>query len=144
MDSLVDAILAGDASEVKRLVKEKLEELAREKIEFLKEAVVEEIYNDLDYELEVLEEKANRNVVKSGRTKLIRVRVRKGKVQRRKRFSAVKGYTIRGGRMMRMSSMEKRHRKIGARKGKIKRRGKLRQALRKRKVSLRKRRSMGL
>ena len=111
MDSLVDAILAGDASEVKRLVKEKLEELAREKIEFLKEAVVEEIYNDLDYELEVLEEKANRNVVKSGRTKLIRVRVRKGKVQRRKRFSAVKGYTIRGGRMMRMSSMEKRHRK---------------------------------
>ena len=79
-----------------------------------------------------------------GRTKVIRVRIRKGKVQRRKKFSAVKGYTIRGGKMTRMSSQEKLHRKMAARKARFKRRAHLKQALRKRKISLRRRKAMGL
>ena len=91
-----------------------------------------------------LTEKINRNVVKQGRTKIIKVRIRGGKVQRRKKFSAVKGFTLRGGRLVRMSAQEKLHRKRGARRAKIKRRSKKSQILRKRKMSLRKRKAYGL
>jgi hypothetical protein len=87
---------------------------------------------------------AEANVQKIGRKKLIRLRVRGGKVQRRKIVSGVKGYTIRGGKMIRMSSSERIKRKIGARRAKIKRRAKLARALIKRKRSLRKRTSLGL
>lgn len=87
---------------------------------------------------------AEANVQKMGRKKLIRLRVRGGKVQRRKVVSAVKGYTIRGGKMIRMTSRERMKRKIGARRAKIKRRAKLARALIKRKRSLRKRTSLGL
>jgi hypothetical protein len=82
--------------------------------------------------------------MKIGRTKTFRVRIRKGKIQRRKKLSAVKGWTIRGGKMTRMSPVERRNRKMGARRSKTKRRAKLGQSLRKRIMSLRKRRAMGL
>lgn len=84
------------------------------------------------------------NVLKMGRTKMVRVRIRKGKIQRRRKLSAIKGYTIRGGKMTRMSPLERRHRKLAARRSKFKRRAKLRQSLRKRSMSLRKRTAMGL
>lgn len=78
------------------------------------------------------------------RIRKIRLRIRNGKVQRNVRVSNVKGFTLRGGRMVRMSTMEKLHRRRGARKGKIKRRAKLARALLKRKRSLRRRHAMGL
>lgn len=84
------------------------------------------------------------NVQKMGRKKLIKARVRGGKVQRRKVVSGVKGYTIRGGKMVRMSSSERLRRRIAQRKAKVKRRAKLARALIKRKRSMRKRSSMGL
>jgi hypothetical protein len=84
------------------------------------------------------------NVQKFGRTKLVRVRVRGGKVQRRKKFSSVPGYTIRGGRLVRMSPQERRKRKMGARRAKIKRKSKLNTILRKRRMSLRRRASLGV
>jgi hypothetical protein len=84
------------------------------------------------------------NVQKFGRTKVIKVRVRGGKVQRRKKFSTVPGYTIRGGRLVRMSSQEIRKRKLGARRAKVKRKGKLHAILRKRRISLRRRASLGV
>ena len=91
---------------------------------------------------------AEANVQRMGRRKLIRARVRtvKGKptIQRRKIVSAVKGYTIRGGKMIRMTSRERMKRKMGARRAKIKRKAKLARALIKRKRSLRKRASLGL
>ena len=87
---------------------------------------------------------AEANVQRMGRKKLIRARVRGGKVQRRKVVSAVKGYTIRGGKLKRMTSAERLRRRIAQRKGKIKRRAKLARALIKRKRSLRKRASLGL
>lgn len=89
-----------------------------------------------------------RNVVRMGRTKLIRARVRtvKGKVtvQRRKKFSAVKGYTIRGGKVVRMTSSERLKRRISQRKAKIKRKAKAARAMIKRKRSLRRRKALGL
>jgi hypothetical protein len=87
---------------------------------------------------------AEANVQKMGRKKLIRARVRGGKVQRRKVVSAVKGYTIRGGKLVRISPSEKLRRKMGARRAKVKRRAKMARALIKRKRSLRKRASIGL
>lgn len=87
---------------------------------------------------------AEANVQRMGRKKLIRARVRGGKVQRRKVVSAVKGYTIRGGKLKRMTSAERLRRRISQRKGKMKRRAKMARALIKRKRSLRKRASLGL
>lgn len=86
----------------------------------------------------------NRNVQKMGRTKIVRARVRGGKVQRRKKVSAVKGYTIRGGKLTRMPSSERLKRKIAQRKAKIKRKAKAARALIKRKRSLRKRKALGI
>ena len=84
------------------------------------------------------------NVQKMGRKKLVRARVRGGKVQRRKIVSGVKGYTMRGGKLTRMTSSERMRRRIAQRKGKLKRKAKLARALIKRKRSLRKRKSLGL
>ena len=78
------------------------------------------------------------------RIKIVKARVRGGKVQRRKKVSNVAGYTFRGGQLKRMSPMERRKRKLGQRRGKIKRRAKLQRSLVKRKRSLRKRQSIGL
>ena len=78
------------------------------------------------------------------RVSVIKVRIRNGQVQRRKKVSNVPGMTFRGGKLQRMSAKERRDRKMGARKGKMKRRAKLQQAIRKRKRSLQKRQRLGL
>jgi len=78
------------------------------------------------------------------RINIVRARVRGGKVQRRKKVSNVPGMTMRGGTLKRMSAAERRRRKMGARKGKVKRRSKLSRSLMKRKRSLQKRKSLGL
>jgi hypothetical protein len=83
-------------------------------------------------------------VVSEARIRIIKARIRNGKVQRRKKVSNVSGYTIRAGKLTKMSPAERRKRKLGARRGKIKRRAKLNRALMKRKRSLMRRKSMGL
>lgn len=114
------------------MIFEKLDKLANERLDYLKECI-----------RDILSE-GNPNVIKSGRTKIIRVRVRGGKVQRRKKFSAVKGFTLRGGKLVRMTAKEKMKRRISQRKAKVKRKAKKARALLKRKRSLRKRASLGL
>ena len=92
--------------------------------------------------LSTIDESSNVRIV--GKKKLIRVRVRAGKVQRRKVVSAVPGFKVVGNQVKRESAKERLDRKRGARKAKIKRRAKMARALIKRKRSLRKRSSMGL
>lgn len=87
---------------------------------------------------------AEANVQRMGRKKLIKARVRGGKVQRRKVVSGIKGYTIRGGKLTRMSSAERLRRRISQRKAKVKRRAKMARAMIRRKRSLRRRQSLGL
>lgn len=110
--------------------------------------LIQKIYSILEEKFVALKEhlmlEANRNVIKQGRAKIIKARVRGGKVQRRKKFSDVKGYTIRKGKLVRMSPAERRKRKLGARRAKLKRKAKLARALMKRKRSLRKRAAIGL
>jgi len=83
-------------------------------------------------------------VQKVGRKKIVRARFRKGKIQRNKTFSNAPGWIIRNGKMVRMSSHEIRNRQLGARAAKYKRAAKMKQTIRKRKISLTKRGSLGL
>jgi hypothetical protein len=77
--------------------------------------------------------------------KLIKVnRIRNGVIQRRHIVSVTPGYKIIAGKLVRMSSQEKMHRRIAQRKAALKRRPKLAIALRKRTKSIKKRFSTGI
>ena len=134
--SLVDSFLSGNLTEAKKLIDERITKLFEQKLEIIKQRLVKGESEKLGL--------TEANIQKMGRTKLVRVRIRAGKVQRKKKFSTVPGYTIRGGRLVRMSSQERRHRKMGARRAKVKLRSKRNTILRKRKISLRKRKAMGI
>ena len=82
-------------------------------------------------------------ITEKARVKIVKLRIRGGKVQRRKKVSNVKGFTMRGGKMVRMSPTERRKRKMGQRRGKMKRRAKMVRTLMKRARSMLKRKRMG-
>ena len=109
-------------------------------------SIFENRLNDLiDIKLEEFKrEYVSANLSEGKRFRIVRVRIRKGKVQRRKKVSNVKGFTFRGGRMVRMSVAEKRHRKMGQRRGKIKRRSKRLITRMHYKRALRRRHALGL
>jgi hypothetical protein len=134
MSSFVSKLLSNNLVEARNEIEDRLKNLVAEKINQIKLRLAAEMYNVV----------VEGNILRMGRTKMVKVRVRKGKIQRRRKVSAIKGYTIRGGKMTRMTPMERRHRKMGAKRSKFKRRAKLRQSLRKRRMSLRKRSAMGL
>jgi len=77
--------------------------------------------------------------------KFIKVnRIRNGVIQRRHIVSATPGYKIIGGKLVRMTSQEKMHRRIAQKKAARKRKPKLALILRKRKKSNLKRFSTGI
>lgn len=139
MQDFVSKLLQDKIVEAKEVLNQRIQNLVNEKVNQIKIRLVAEMYGDVEFE-----EVNEGNIQKMGRTKLIRVRFRGGKIQRRVKKSSVPGFTIRGGRLVRMSPQERRRRKMAARRSKFKRRSKLRQALRKRQMSLRKRKAMGL
>ena len=141
MQEFVSNLLQNKIVEAKGVLNQRISDLVTEKLNQIKIRLASEMYDDFEVEEEELSEA---NVQRMGRTKLIRVRFRGGKLQRRVKKSAVPGFTIRGGRLVRMSPVERRKRKMAARRSKFKRRAKLRQALRKRAMTLRKRKAMGL
>ena len=71
-------------------------------------------------------------------------RVRAGEVQRRKLVSLTPGYKVVGGKLVRMTSQEKMHRRIAQRKAARKRAPKMAMILRKRTKSIKKRTSAGI
>ena len=64
-------------------------------------------------------------------------RIRGGKLQRRVKVAAKKGYTVRDGKVVRMKASERLKRKKAAKIAARKRKAKMAQSLRKRKKSLR-------
>lgn len=92
----------------------------------------------------VNEEELDEETLDEARVKIIKARIRGGKIQRRKKVSNVPGMTIRGGKLTRMSPAERRRRKMGQRRGKIKRKAKMNRAMMKRQRSIRKRKALGL
>jgi hypothetical protein len=140
MKDFVSKLLQDKIVEAKEVLNQRIQNLVNERLNQVKLCIAAEMFPDVEFE----EELAEGNIQRMGRTQLIRVRFRKGKIQRRVKKSAVPGFTIRGGKLTRMSPQERRRRKMAARRSKFKRRGKMRQALRKRQMSLRKRKAMGL
>jgi hypothetical protein len=139
MKDFVSKLLQNKIVEAKEVLVQRIQDLVNEKVNQVKIRLATEMYDNVDFE-----EVNEANVQKMGRTKLIRVRFLGGKLQRRVKKSAIPGFTIRGGKLTRMSPVERRKRKLAARRSKFKRRSKLRQALRKRQMTLRKRKAMGL
>ena len=134
MKDFVSSIFNDDLVEARRILENRIDKIIEEKLQLIGIRVAKELDKDL----------TEANVLKQGRTKLIRLRIRKGKVQRRVKKSAVKGFVFRFGKLSRMTPMERRHRKMGARRAKIKRKAKMGQSIRKRFRALQRRKSMGV
>jgi L-cysteine desulfidase len=102
------------------------------------------ITKSADYMNAVADYMDNEGKLDEARINIIKARIRGGVIQRRKKVSNVPGMTMRGGQLKRMSAAERRRRRLGARKAKLKTRGKQVQIQRNRKRSLMKRKRLGL
>lgn len=136
----VDLIKENKFAEAKEYIFERLDKLALQKIEEAETKVFDDLKLD----------EASRNIIKQGRTLKIRRRIRrnaKGRiiVQRNVRKSAIKGYRLSGGTVRRIPAIEriKKARKL-KRYWKTKGRAKLTRTLMKRRMSIRRRKSMGI
>jgi hypothetical protein len=118
--------------------------LNEEKKKMIAATLTEEEDNKVTPLSEETENRVTLKVVSEARVRIIKARIRNGKVQRRKKVSNVAGFTLRSGKLTRMSPAERRRRKLGAKRGKIKRRAKMTRTLMKRQRSIRRRKSMGL
>jgi len=143
--SFVDFIAQNKLQEAKEFIFNRMNQLA---VETLKE---EKVYvtQDTYIEEEQIDE-ASPNVVRMGRVKKIRRRIRrnaKGRiiVQKNVKKSAIKGYRVSGSRVVRIPAIQRiqKARKL-KRYWKTKGRAKLRRTLLKRKMSIRRRQSMGI
>jgi hypothetical protein len=144
--TLIDLIAQNRLSEAKEIIFNRLDEISAEHLE------EEKIYVALNTYTEVIvdEQIDEANVVRVGRIKKIRRRIRRNKnnqivVQRNKRRSTVKGFRISGNSVIRIPAIQRiqKSRKL-KRYWKTKGKSKLRRTLLKRKMSLRRRASMGI
>jgi hypothetical protein len=95
-------------------------------------------------------EEGSTNIIKQGRIQKIRRRIRRNSagrivVQKNVRRSGIKGYRISGNRVVRISATARiKKARLLKRSWKTTRRAKLRRSLLKRKMSIRRRTSMGI
>ena len=143
--SFVELVAQNRLQEAKELLFNRMNVIA---IETLKEEGVY-LTQDTYIEEEQIDE-ASPNVVKMGRIKKIRRRIRRNKqgriiVQKNVRKSAIKGYKVSGNRVVRIPTIQRiqKARKL-KRYWKTKGKAKLRRTLLKRKMSIRRRTSMGI
>ena len=146
--SLVDLIVSGKLVEARELVFNILDEMSSERLQEEKVVVASNTY--LVVEEEQLDEAGSPNIIKMGRIKKIRRRIRRnaqGKivVQKNIRKSAIKGYRVSGSRVVRIPAIQRiqKARKL-KRYWKTKGKARLRRTLLKRKMSIRRRTSMGI
>lgn len=127
--NFIESIMLGKFDEAKDLIFEKLNTIASEKLE---------------------EAKRNPNIIRMGKIQKIRRRIRrnsKGRiiVQKNVRRSGVKGYKISGNTVKRIDAVTRlRKARLLKRSWKTTRKAKLRRTLQKRKLSMQRRKSMGL
>lgn len=144
--NFVDHIIKNKLNEAKQSIFDRLNELAADKLKELKQVVGSSVYE----EVELLDEAPSRNIVKVGRVQKIRRRIRrnsKGRivVQRNKRRSAIKGYRISGNTVKRIPATQRIQKQRALKRyWKTKGRAKLTRTLLKRKMSMRRRKSMGI
>lgn len=151
--NFVELILQNKLDEAKELIFARLDDIASVRLEEAKPYVVDAMYEEIDVDEEVLEEaakKRNPNIVRMGRIQKIRRRIRRNKkgrivVQRNVRRSGIKGYRISGNTVKRIpATVRLRKARLLKRSWKTTRKSKLRRTLLKRKMSMRRRKSMGL
>ena len=151
--SFVDLILQNKLDEAKELIFARLDDIASVRLEEAKPYVVDEMFEEIEVDEEVLEEAAKRrnpNVVKMGRITKVRRRIRrntKGKivVQKNVRKSAIKGYRLSGNTVKRIpATVRLRKARLLKRSWKTTRKAKLRRTLFKRRMSMMRRKSIGL
>jgi hypothetical protein len=139
--NLINALLSNDVIKFKELVYEQLSIIAARKLEEEKKEIA-----SAQFEVELEEG----NIVTSGRVQRIRRRIRRNKkgkiaVQRNVRRSAIKGYRLSGNTVRRIPVQQKMHKaRMLKRYWKTKGRPKLKRTLQKRKMSMRRRKSMGI
>jgi hypothetical protein len=144
--SLVDLIVSGRLAEAREVVFAMLDVMSSERLQEEKIVVGQDTYTLVE---EVLDE-ASTNVIRTGRIKKIRRRIRRNAqgrivVQKNVRKSAIKGYRISGNTVKRIPAIQRinKARKL-KRYWKTKGKAKLRRTLLKRKMSIRRRTSMGI
>lgn len=139
--NLIDALLSNDIIKFKELVYEQLSVIAARKLEEEKKEIA-----SAQFEVELEEG----NIITTGRVQRIRRRIRRNKkgriaVQRNVRRSAIKGYRLSGNTVRRIPVQQKMHKaRMLKRYWKTKGRSKLKRTLLKRKMSMRRRKSMGI
>ena len=134
--------------EAKQSIFDRLNEIVAQRLKEAKRYVQADVYEEVEELDEVA--KRNPNLVKMGRITKIRRRIRrnaKGRivVQKNKRRSGIKGYRIVGNTVRKIPANVRLHKaRMLKRAWKTTRRSKLRRSLLKRKMSMRRRSSMGL
>ncbi len=141
--SFVDSIIHKRLDEAKEILFARLDEIVSKRLEEVKRYVAEDMFEFVE-----LEEAGN--IVNMGRVQKIRRRIRrnaKGRivVQKNVRRSSIKGYRISGNTVKRIPATVRLHKsRMLKRSWKTTRKSKLRRTLLKRKMSLRRRSSMGI
>jgi hypothetical protein len=140
----IESIIKGKILEAKDELLDRLNQIAAKRLEEAKKYVASDLYEEFE---EILDEA---NVVKMGRVLRIRRRIRRNKkgkivVQRNVRKSAIKGYRLSGNTVKRIPATTRiaKARKL-KRYWKTKGRAKMKRTLLKRKMSIRRRNSMGI
>jgi hypothetical protein len=144
--SFVNSIINNKLSEAKELILARLEEIVAKRLQEAKRYVAE------DMSEEFLDEavKRNSNIIKMGRIQKVRRRIRrnaKGRIvlQRNTQRSGIKGYRISGKTVKRIPANVRLHKaRLLKRSWKTTRKAKLRRTLFKRRMSMMRRKSIGL
>lgn len=145
--NFIDFILEGKLDEARNAIQNRLNEITSKRLAEAKRYVEADLFEEVE---EQLDEKRNPNLVKMGRITRVRRRIRrnaKGRivVQKNRRRSGIKGYRIVGNTVRRIPAAQRlRKARLLKRSWKTTRRAKLRRSLLKRKLSMRRRASMGL
>lgn len=140
MNNLIAQIMAGNFQDARASVFEQLDKIRDISFVHMKSM----IGDSLGQMTEESEKLTEADVMRRGRITVIRRRIRKGKLQRNIKRSAIKGFTIKQGKVTRIPAAQRIRMRMKARRAAIKRRAKLQQSLRKRKMSMRKRKAMGI
>ena len=142
--SVLDSIIHRQLGEAKDIIFARMNELVAKRLSEAKRYVVADMFEEVQLD------EASSNIVKMGRIQKIRRRIRRNKkgriiVQRNVRRSSIKGYRISGNSVKRITATARIHKaRMLKRSWKTTRKSKLRRSLLKRKMSMRRRSSMGI
>ena len=142
--SVLDSIIHRQLSEAKDIIFARMNELVAQRLSEAKRYLVADMFEEVELD------EASSNIVKMGRIQKIRRRIRrnaKGRivVQKNIRRSGIKGYRVSGNTVKRIpATVRLRKARLLKRSWKTTRRAGLRRSLMKRKMSMRRRSSIGL